>query len=90
MRGSANQARGEVFQRPLIFWKCYSKVHIATQLKLDYDTRSDEVVHNNEALTLEEMGEVSPGAYFRLKQLVTAKNAKNRGTIQLILRKHNP
>eukprot|EP00171_Calliarthron_tuberculosum_P013203 IDg13203t1 len=32
------------------------------------------------------MGQVPPGAYFRLKQLVTAENAKSKGLIQLVSR----
>eukprot|EP00171_Calliarthron_tuberculosum_P022792 IDg22792t1 len=70
--------------RPVICWRCYEKGHIATSCSLDYDTRSEEVIQNYEALTFEELGQVPPGAYFRLKQLVTAENSQEKGLLQLI------
>lgn len=57
-----------------------------SQYTLDCDIRSDNVVKNYEALSFEDMGQFPPGAYFRLKQLVTADNSKTRRLIQLIMR----
>eukprot|EP00171_Calliarthron_tuberculosum_P004863 IDg4863t1 len=79
-----NQDPRSTIQRVFICWKCYAKGHMATHCTLDYDTRSGEVICNYEFLTFEEMGQVPPGAYFRLKQWVTAENAKSKGLIQLV------
>lgn len=52
-----------------------------THCPLEYDNQGEEVIGNYELITFEEMGQVAPGVYFRLKQLVTAENVKSRGLI---------
>lgn len=71
-------------QRPLVIWRCYAKGHMATHCPLEYDSRGGEVIRKYEFFPFEEMGQVSPGAYFRLKQLVRSEIAKSRGLIQLV------
>eukprot|EP00171_Calliarthron_tuberculosum_P012729 IDg12729t1 len=62
------------------------KGHTVTQCARPYDNRSEEVVRNYGALTLEKIGQVSTGDYFRLKQLVTLENSISRGYTQRIPR----
>lgn len=90
LREGFNRSRVEFLQRLLIFCKCYFKDHIDTQCTLDYDNLSDEVGRNYEALILKEMGQVPPGAYFRLKHLVNKEKAKERSLIQFIPQPKDP
>lgn len=62
---------------------------MANKFTLDYESNSEYRELNQEALTLEEMGQVPPGACFLLEKLVTEENSRTRVLIQLIPRLHN-
>lgn len=54
-------SRGAGQQRPprqLICWKCYSRGHISSNCRLDFESQAPKVIANFENLTLKEKGQV--------------------------------
>lgn len=61
----------------------YQRGHMESASTLDYERRAHEVVGNYENLTLWEKALVPPGAYMRLKHILTPETAKKKLMITL-------